>query len=230
MRRLFSIIFQLVAAAIFFFLCTAAWIIFDGLNDSTEKADVGLVTGHEETPPGMHGLVAPGKLDRAIQLYNDGDFPFIVVSGSALYSGYDSSKAMAEYLVSKGIPAGAIIEGPEKGSTQETAREIAKIMKSHQFRSVMIVSDYYRMTRTKLALVHAGITEVGKAHVGKLRKEDAWKIGREVVALYDYVGKVYLFPAAEMIKKEAQVGMDKASVDAEKARDSVSKGLDNMTK
>jgi creatinine amidohydrolase/Fe(II)-dependent formamide hydrolase-like protein len=56
------------------------------------------------------------------------------------------------------------------------------------------------------------------------------KIGREVVTLYDYLGKVYFLPAAEQVKKEAQVGMDKASADAEKATQKVSKSLDNLAK
>ena len=103
-------------------------------------------------------------------------------------------------------------------------------MKSHRFQSVMVVTDYYHMTRTKLALLHEGITEIGKAHVGKLRKEDAWKIGREVVALYDYIGKIYLLPAAKKVKKEALVGVDKAKADAEKTKEKVDKSLDSMAK
>ena len=138
---------------------------------------------------------------------------------------------MAEYLEAHGLPSSAIItynQGEE--STQETARIVAEIMKSHQFQSVMIISDYYRITRTKLALTHEGITNIEKAHVGKLQKEDAMKIGREVVALYDYIGKIYLLPAAEKAREEAQVGMDKAKSDAEQAKEKVDKNLDNMAK
>jgi hypothetical protein len=155
-----------------------------------------------------------------VQLYNQGEFPFVIVGGST----------SPEYLESRGIPSSAIIEAHGSGTTQGNAREVAQIMKSHQLQSVMIVSDYYQITRTKLALNHEGITEIEKAHVGKLRKEDALKIGREVVALYDYIGKIYLLPAAEKVRKEAQVGLDKAKTDAETTKEKVDKSLDNMAK
>jgi vancomycin permeability regulator SanA len=226
MRRLFNLIFQLAAAAIFIFLCTATWIVFDGLTDSGDKADVALVTGHAKA---VQGTSDP-RLDLAVKLYNAGEFSFIIVSGSTASGAYDEPAAMAQYLESQGIPSSAIIEGHGGESTQETARDVAEIMKSRQFQSVMIVTDYYHVTRVKLALVHEGVSQIGKAHVGKLRKEDAFKIGREVVALYDYVGKIYLLPAAEKAKEEAQVGMDKAKVDGEQAQKKVDKSLDNMAK
>jgi len=223
MRRLFSLIVQLLAAAILIFIGTAAWIVFDGLKDQGQKADVALVTGHLESPQNT------AQLDRVIKLYNDGEFPFMIVSGSTGRGTYDEPDAMAKYLESHGIPSDAIIQG-HGADTQEAASNVAEIMKSHQFHSVMIIADYYQMTRPKLALNHEGITEIQKAHVGKLQKEDAWKIGREVVALYDYVGKVYLLPAAQKAKEEAQTGLDKAKADAQKAKDKVNNGLDNMAK
>jgi hypothetical protein len=216
MRRLFNLIFQLVVAAVFIFLCTAAWIVFDGLNDQGAKADVALVTGHAESAQGTSEPV----LDRVVQLYNQGEFPFVIVGGST----------SPEYLESRGIPSSAIIAAQGRGTTQGNAREVAEFMKSHQFQSVMIVAVYYHVTRLKLALTHEGVAKIEKAHVGKLRKEDAFKIGREVVALYDYIGKIYLLPAAEKVQKEAQVGMDKAKTDAQTAKEKVDKSLDSMVK
>ena len=230
MRRFFSLIFQLIAAALVIFLFTAVWIVFDGLIDLGEKADVALVTGDSETP--QVNAEQP-RLDRVIKLYNDGEFPFIILSGStvrASRSHDDDPAAMAKYLESRGIASSVIIEDRRGKDTPDTAREVAEIMKSHRFKSVMVVTDYYHVTRTKLALVHEGIADIQKAHVGKLRKEDAWKIGREVVALYDYVGKIYLLPAAEKVKKEALVGLDKAKADAEKVKEKIDKSLDSLPK
>ena len=227
MRRLFNLIFQLIAAALVIFLFTAVWIVFDGLNDLGEKADVALVTGHAEAPQGKG---EQPRLDRVVKLYNDGEFPFIVVSGATDRGAYDDPAAMTKYLESHGIDSNAIMQCRPGETTQDTAHNMAQIMKSHQFESVMVVTDYYHVTRTKLALSHEGVAEIQKAHVGKLRKEDAWRIGREVVALYEYVGKIYLLPAAEKVKKEAHVGVDKAKADAEQAKKKVDKSLDSMTK
>ena len=191
-RRIFSLIFKLIVAAIVVFLLTAVWIVFDGLNDSRTKADVALVTGHAES---SRVDTSQPRLDRVMKLYHDGEFPFIIVSASP--GAPDQSTAMAGYLERRGIPANVILESRQGENTQDTARDVAGIMKSRRFQSVMIVADYYHITRTRLALNHEGITEIQKAHVGTLRKEDALKIGREVVALFAYVGKVYLLPAAE---------------------------------
>lgn len=227
MRRLFGFLFQLVIVAVFFFLCTSALIIFDGLNDQGQKADVALVTGHAQVVPGKPNPL----LDRVVDLYNAGDFSFIILSGSTGGSAGDEPAAMAEYLERHGIPPGVVIRGRKGGeSTQETASRVAEIMKLRQFKSVMIVADYYHITRTRLVLSHEGIAEVERAHVGRLQKEDAVKIAREVVALYVYVGKTYLLPAAEKVKKEAEVGIDKVDADALQAKDKVNKGLDNMAK
>ncbi len=238
MRRLFNLIFQLIAAALIIFLFTALWIVFDGLTDLGNKADVVLVTGHAEL---AESKAEQARRDRVVKLYNDGEFPFIIVSGSTSRSTttinggtgvftYDEPAAMAKYLESQGIPSNVIIEDHRAETTQDVARDVAHIMKAHRFKSVMIVTDYYQVTRMKLELHHEGIAEIQKAHVGRLRKEDALGIGREVVALYVYIGKTYLLPTAEKIKKEAEVGVDKAKADAEKAKQKVDKGLNGLAK
>jgi uncharacterized SAM-binding protein YcdF (DUF218 family) len=227
MRRLFRFIFQLVTLAVFIFLCITAWIVFDGLTDSGQKADCALVTGHLEAPSGQ--AVQP-RLDRVVKLYNDGAFPVVIVSVATMPGANNEAGTIVTYLETHGVPPGGVIETRRSESTQETARLVSEIMKSRGFQSVMIVTDYYHVTRVKLALTHEGVGNIEKAHVGKLRKEDALKIGREVVALCDYVGHIYLLPAAEKAKEEAKVGMDKASVDAEKAKEKVDKSLDNMAK
>jgi hypothetical protein len=227
MGRFFKFIFQLIAAAIFIFLCIAAWIIFDGLTDEGQKADVGLVVGHAQ---GVRGT-SDAQLDRVVELYSKGAFPSVIIIGTKWQEiGNAKEVTVAQYLEAHGVPPGAIIANHVGTDMQETSQEVAAIMKSHQFFSVMIITEYYDVTRVKLALTHEGVAGIEKAHVGTLRKEDALKIGRGVVALCDYVGRVYLLPEAEKAREEAKVGMDKASVDAEKAKEGVDKSLDNLAK
>jgi vancomycin permeability regulator SanA len=221
MRGFFKLIFQLFGAALIIFLFTAALVVVDGVTDLGEKADVALVVGHSQDNAGEH------LLDRMVKLFNDGDVQLVIVSGSA--PGIEEAPAgMAKYLVSHGIPSSAIIVDHKGNTDPAAAHDTAEIMKSHHFLSVMIVADYYRMTRMKLALKYEGITEVDKAHVGTFQKKDALEVGHEVVALYDYVAREYLLPAAEKVKEEAQVGMDKAKTDAAKAKARVNKGFDTL--
>jgi uncharacterized SAM-binding protein YcdF (DUF218 family) len=226
MRRLLGVIFQLIAAVVVIFLLTAAWIVFDGLNDREGKVDVALVTGHAQGGEGADPL-----LDRVLELYNGGKIHSVIVVGDRWGThGGEGAVEMVKYLEAHGMPSGGLIVEDQPEETAEMAHRVAEIMKTHGFSSVMLVTDYYNMTRTKMALNHEGVMEVLKAHVGTAQSGDAAKIGVEVVALYSYVGKVYLLPTAQKVQAEAKVGMDKASSEAHQAKQNVDKDLDSLVK
>ncbi len=229
-RRLISLIVKLFTLAIAIFILTVVWIIFDGVTDLGNHSDVALVLGHTDAEPATAKKHKEDRLERAAQLFKDGQFPYIIVSGAAHSGGENEADRMAHGLEVLGIPAGDIIIDPHGDNTETTARNVAEIMKKHGFHSVMIVTDYYHITRTKLALRHEQVTELDTAHAGALRKQDAFPIGREVVALYAYLGKYYLLPAAAKARDEAKTGLDQAKVEAEKAKTSVDKKLDNLGK
>jgi uncharacterized SAM-binding protein YcdF (DUF218 family) len=227
MRGFFGFLFKLSMALVFLFICSAAAMVFDGLNDEVNKADVALVI--ESSASGKGG--ANPVLDRVVQMQRTGEISSVLVIGSTWPGdNREDATAMVTYLETHGVPSGDIIQSDHGGTMQETARLAAGFVKLHRFTTVMIVAEYYDITRLKLALEHEGIKGVQKVHVGSVHKEDAVEIVRSLVALYDYVGRVYLLPEALQMKKEAQVGMDKASVEAQKAKDKVNNSLDNMAK
>jgi vancomycin permeability regulator SanA len=227
MQRLFRIILQLVMAALLCFLILASLIIFDGLHDHGKQADVALVTGYPAN--GESKALQLPWLDHAAKLFQDGAFSYVIVSAPDRWNGEDET-AMARYLEAHGVPSNVILEGHRRTNTEAMARDAAGIMREHDFQSVIIITDYYHVTRTKLVLNHAGITQIGNSHVGTFQLADAWNIGREVVALYKYVAEVYVLPAANKVKEEAEVGVDKAKADAQKAKEKVDKSLDSLPK
>ncbi len=212
---------------VFLFLCVAAAIVFDGLRDEGDKADAALVTTGSEFEKGGSNRV----LDRVVAMHRTGEIASVIIIGSTWHQvGADDASAMTVYLKSHGVPSGDIIQDDRGGNMQETARVAAEIVKAHGFRSVMVVADYYDITGLRLSLQHAGIAYVQRVHVGSVHKEDVVKIGQSVFAVCQFVSKVYVMPEAEEVKKEAQVGMAQASVDAEKAKDKMNKGLDSLAK
>jgi vancomycin permeability regulator SanA len=223
MRRLFNFVLKLLGVVLVFVLVTVAWILFDGLTNLGDKAEVALVLATPESPGAgsNHAL-----LDRAVKLFKDGDFPSIILSGSKTKHELET---MTKYLTEKGIPADAILVD-EAATTPEAVRKAAEIMKARDATSVMIVTEYYRVTQAKLVFLHEGIASIQKAHVGALDKGDAEAIGREVIALYDYVARSYVLPEVQKIKDEAKVGADKAKVDVEAAKKKVDKSLDGISK
>jgi len=228
MGRLIRFVFQLIVVVIFLVLVSAAAMIFDGLNDRGDKADAAVVI--DARVPAKGG--ASPVLDRAVEMHRSGEVnSIVVISSKWLGEGQEGGAAeISKYLESHGVPAGDIIKSDHGGSMQETSHSVASIVDIHKLDSVMIVADYYDVTRLKLALMHENVKNVQSVHVGTVNKDDVFKIINSVVALYQYVGKVYLLPEAEEVKKEAEVGLDKAKVEADHAKDKVDKGLDNLPK
>ncbi len=207
----------------------AAFIVYDGLHDLGEKADAALVIHPPDNLGGLKNASEHAGLERAIQLYRAKDVAFILVAGST--TGFnDEPEVMADYLKSKGIPADAVIEDHHGRDLQRMTEEAAEIMKERGAQSVILVADYYNITPAKLALVHQNVVQIGKAHQGTLRWEDAVAIGGGVVDLCKFVGTAYFLPAAEKAKAEAKVGIAKATADAEQAKKDMDKKLDTMAK
>jgi vancomycin permeability regulator SanA len=226
-RGFFQLIFRLILLAVLVVAVTVVWIVYDGLNDHGDHADVAVVPGNAVLQNGLPAGVLRSRLDRTIELYRAGKFPLIIVSGATKLGGYDEPAVMSNYLVQHEVPRGSIIEDKMGLNTSDTGKDVAKIMRARHLGSAMIVTNYYHITRTKLALQHAGIHDVEQAHVGVVTKDDAFMVAREVVALYYYLGRFYLIPAAEKAKDEAQVDAGKiqqeAREDTQKAKDEAAK-------
>ncbi len=231
-RGLFRLIFRLIVLAVLVLVGTAIWIVYDGLNDHGEHADCAAVPGGAIRRDGVPGPILRARLDHAIELYRAGKFPLIIVSGATKLGGYDESAAMSNYLVEHQVPVAAVIQDKTGVHTSETGEDVARIMKARHLNSVMIVTNYYHITRTKLALQLAGIHDIDQSHVGVVTKDDAFMIARETLALYYYLGKFYVLPAAEKAKEEAKptlekvkeevkTGSDKVEEEADKAKEKV---------
>ena len=224
MRRLFSFLIKLVVSALCFVAITVALIIFDGLNDVGDSADVALVVGRDD------GGSNDEQLERVAKLYKNGEFRQVIVSTASSYPSFDSQAGMTKYLEEHHVPSSAIIEDSGAADSAEMAHDVSELMKAHEFSSVMIVSDYYRMSRIKFALLHAGVSNIAKTHAGSAQLDDAWPIAREVGALYAYFYHTFILPTAEKVKQEAATEADKASAEAQKAKQSVDKNLDSLPK
>jgi vancomycin permeability regulator SanA len=229
-RGFFRLVFQLLMLAILAVIGTGVWLVYDGLSDKGEHADCAVVLGHAVKADGQPGVILRQRLDRAVELFRDGKVPLVIVSGASHLNSHDEATSMARYLEEHQVPAPNIIEDHGGFNTDGTAHGVAEIMRKLHLTSVMIVSHYYHITRTKLALRHEGITDIEQAHVGAVRQEDAFNVAREVVGIYYYLFKYYLKPAAdkasvqaaaatEQIKAKVQSAADAAKEQAKKSTD-----------
>jgi len=218
---------------VFPFLCIAVpatWIVLDGLHDNFDHADVALVPGYGEATPGELGPALTARLDRAIVLYQENKFPFIIVSGQDTAGEKHEPERMAHYLESRQIPASVIIQDHRTEKASDTVDNLSRIMKGQGFHSVMVISDYYRLTRLKVYALRGGVREVEQAHVGQWNRGDIPLILGEVTTTYDRLSRTYLLPVAQRIYGDVLNAKDTITEDVSGGKDTVDRTLDGMSK
>jgi len=111
-------------------------------------ADVGIVLGasiwHDKPSPGL-----AERLNMAIQLYREGRFGRIIVSGGMDASGaiVTEAEGMRRYLLASGIPDEAIMLEDRSTSTYENLLFSKEIMAKRGWRSAIIVTHRYHGAR-----------------------------------------------------------------------------------
>lgn len=172
-KKIFLLIPIIVLVSIF-------TIILLGARDHVFKADLLVVLGNKVSPTGVPSRGLTVRLNKAIEIYQQGYAPSILVSGGTGKEGFNEATAMANYLKARGIPQSAIIIDPLGVNTRATAKNTYHYMQKHHLNSVIVVSQYYHIARTKLAFKRAGIKEIGQASPSYISGKDLFSIFREI--------------------------------------------------
>lgn len=159
-----------------------------GLRDHVESADLIVVLGNQVTPAGEPSTRLRIRLDRAVELYREGQAPRILVSGGIGREGVAEGTVMRDYLVRYGIPATAILVDNRGNNTYLTARHTRDLLAQEQASSVIIVSHYYHLLRCALAFQKCGVGTIYHARA-KLQPEwwEPYSLLRECPALVYYL-------------------------------------------
>ena len=157
-----------------------------GMADDLHPTDVGVVLGSKVELNGQPSGRLAARLDRGANLYARGVFKKVIVSGGTGVEGFDEAAVMRDYLLKKGVPSKAIIVDSAGVNTDATARNCAALMARHGFMSVTVVTQYFHVPRTRLALRRQGIADIGSAHAHFFELRDFYSIVREVAALPAY--------------------------------------------
>lgn len=172
-------------------LCGAAALLVNrGLHDHLGRADVCLVLGNAVYRDGRPSNRLKTRLDKAVELHQQGLFSHILVSGGVYHRNAPEGTAMKAYLVQKGIPAAAILVDNEGVDTRSSARNTAKLAKARGWTSVLAVTQYFHIPRTRLALRQEGIPTVYSAHADGLEQRDMYSIFRELAGYPAYFFRI----------------------------------------
>jgi vancomycin permeability regulator SanA len=179
----------LLSALILWFMIHTTIIVIDGLNDEVKKADIAVVLGNKVELNGEPSDRLKARLDKAVELYQDGYFPYIIVSGGIGKEGFDEAKVMKNYLIQQGVPADTIKEDNQGYNTYMTAENTSNIMNQLDAESVLLITQYFHISRTKLTFKKLGFKDVYSAHAEIFEFRDIYSTIREFPAYYKYVLK-----------------------------------------
>jgi len=169
------------------FLIHVVYIVADGLTDEIAPTDAAVVLGNTVGPDGQPSNRLRARLEKAVELYDKKLVAKIIVSGGFGAEGFEEAGVMRDYLIAKNIPAEDIILDREGYNTYKTAVSTRAIMEANNFRSVTIVSQYFHITRTRLAFQKLGIENVSAAHADYFELRDIYSIFREFTGFYTYL-------------------------------------------
>ena len=162
-------------------------IAWAGCQDDLRPADAAVILGNRVWPDGRPSPALAARLDEGLVIWRAHRVRALIVSGGVEAGGRlggagDEARVMRAYLLAHGVPDTAIIADPFGDNTELTGRNTAAILRARGWTSVIAVSQFYHVPRTRLALRRAGLTDVRGAHARYLTWKDVFALPREVVA------------------------------------------------
>ena len=133
----------------FIFLYFMVWILThliymlaDGIPDYKGKADIAIVMGNKVYTDGSLSPWLRLRVDKAYQLYKDGQVDKLFVSGGIEDEGQREGDAMKNYLVRKGVPDSVIIKDNYGMNSYATAQNFIKLNQTKHFSSTIIITHF----------------------------------------------------------------------------------------
>ena len=168
------------------FLLHQIIIISDGLVDGEiSQVNVAVILGSKVNIDGSLSEQLKSRLDCGLKLYEDVLVKELYVSGGLGKEGHYEGTVMAEYLISKGVPRSSIKTDDLGINTRSTALNFKKDYPTET--SVIIVSQYFHISRCKLAFKQVGISHPVGVHCDHYDIRDPYSSFREFFGYYKYL-------------------------------------------
>lgn len=184
MKPVKRIILLVLGALFLWFLGHSFWIICDGLTDNKERVDLVVVLGNKVNPDGTVSERLKQRLLCAESHYKNGLADRLLVSGGFGKEGHYEAQVMKSWLVDHDIPADKIIIDNNGKDTELTVQNTLALQDSLGFKSIVVVSQYFHVTRTKMLFRKHGFKEVSSASPAYVEVRDLYSICREFPAYY----------------------------------------------
>jgi uncharacterized SAM-binding protein YcdF (DUF218 family) len=125
------------------------------MNDTQQtKFDVILVLGNPANSDGSIAPVASSRVLEAIRQYRAGVAPHLLMTGGAVKNQFVEAQVMLNFALSQGVPASALLAEGQSRNTIQNAYYSYKIMQTHDWTSVLVVSSPSHLRRASLIFSH----------------------------------------------------------------------------
>lgn len=139
----------------------AARIERESARDETQPADAIVILGAAEYR-GKPSPVLRARLDHGLELYRRNIAPLILTTGGAGGDPvFTEGEVGREYLVRRGVPSEAISVEAAGGTTVQSLKAAAEILRRMGLKSCVVVSDGYHIYRAKRILEAEGFRVYG---------------------------------------------------------------------
>jgi len=121
-------------------------------NTAQDHFDVLIVLGSPTDSDGNPSPLELARVTEAVQEYERGVAPRIIITGGAAKNRFVEAQVMARIAEAQGIPASAVIEDPYALNTIENTCNAQRIMRSHGWDSAEVISSPSHLPRAGLIL------------------------------------------------------------------------------
>lgn len=163
------------------------YVIADGSQPFTGKADVAVVLGNTVFADGSLSPWLQGRVDEALRLYRNGQVGLFFVSGGIGKTRFPEGHGMRNYLLANGVPDKDIVVDNEGDNSYLTAKNLLQWNGEKHYRSAVVVTSYYHITRSKYIVGKLGMEQVAGAGSRYHAWADWYGLLREFPAYYKYL-------------------------------------------
>lgn len=160
------------------------FITVDGLHDNGKSADVAVILGSKVNEDGTLSERLEKRLECGLNLYQNNRVKKIIVSGGLGKEGFYEGDKMKEYLIANRVPDAAIIVDNLGNNTRATADNVLQLRDSLHFKSIIVVSQYFHITRTKMLFKERGFRDVSGVSPNYFEIKDLYSVCREFAGFY----------------------------------------------
>lgn len=181
MKRILKLIFT------FFLLWLTIHLIYtivDGLTDENKNADLAVILGNKVNEDGTLSKRLEKRLECGLNLYRKGRVKKILVSGGLGKEGFYEGDKMKSFLIQNRVPDSVIIVDNAGNNTIATVDNTLKLKDSLHFRSIIVVSQYFHVSRTKMLFRKRCFGNVSSVSPNYFEFRDIYSLLREFGAYY----------------------------------------------